>query len=407
MAGHARGGTRGPRRWIILAAVMLIELLLGFQYTWGIFDRALQENHGFAATETQAVLGAQIVLYSVTFFAAGWVLHRFGPRVTTLIGGVLYGSSLIIGGTFGQNPPALFWGTGVLFGVGLAFCYISPLVTVVKWFPRYKGVATGLVVAFYGGGSFVLAGIAKYLLAHGFSAFRVLNIFGIAGICGISLMALVLRDPPGAEGDERRVRFPKGVLKTGHFWSLVVGFFAGTCAGISIIGSLERIGRTIGTPEWWLGLSVMALALGNTTGRIAWGILTDILGTRVAVALSLAGQSACIIAMVFFGNIGAAFVALAFVIGFNYGANFVLYVCDVSKAYGADRVGSVFALVNFGYLASGFIGPPSAGLIYDTWNTYVPAMCAAAALTFLGAAVFLLLHRHGHPGKPAAAAAAP
>jgi len=99
---------------------MLIELLVGFQYTWGIFDRALQESHAFAATETRAVLGAQVILYSVTFFAAGWVLHRFGPRVTTLIGGVLYGSSLVIGGTFGQNPPALFWGARVLFGAGPA-----------------------------------------------------------------------------------------------------------------------------------------------------------------------------------------------------------------------------------------------------------------------------------------------
>ena len=386
---------------------MFIELLLGFQYTWAIFDRALQENHGFAATETQAVLGAQIVAYSTTFFAAGWVLHRFGPRITTVIGGVLYGSSLVIGGTFGQNPAALFWGTGVLFGVGLAFCYISPLVTVVKWFPRYKGIATGLVVAFYGGGSLVLAGVAKWFLARGFSAFQVLNIFGVAAVCGISLMALVLRDPPGVEGGERRVRFPRGVLKTGHFWSLVVGFFAGTCAGISIIGSVERIGQTLGTPEWWLAMAVMALALGNTTGRVAWGILSDLLGTRTAVVLSLVGQGACITAMVFFGGVGPAFVLGALVIGFNYGANFVLYVSDVSKAYGTDRVGSVFALVNVGYLASGLLGAPSAGFSYDHWNSYVPSMCGAAVLTFLGAVVFLALYGRAHPGKAAPVIDAP
>lgn len=376
---------------------MGIELLLGFQYTWGIFDRALQEDHGFSASSTQAVLAAQLVVFSVTFLAAGWVLHHFGPRITTLVGGLCYGSSLLIGGTFGRNPHALFWGTGVLFGLGLAFTYISCMVTVVKWFPRYKGVATGLIVAFYGIGSFVLAGAARWLLSRGLSAFGVLNVFGVTAIAGICLLALVLCDPPGVAAATRRARFPRGVLKTGHFWALAVGYFTGTCAGLSIVGSIERIGRTLGTPELWLAAAVMVFALGNTVGRVAWGIFTDVIGTRGAATLSLLSQSACITAMIFFGHIGPAFLLLALFIGFNFGANFVLYVSDVSKTFGPDRVGSVYALVNLGYIASGFLGPPSSGLSFDRWGSYVPSMYGAAALTFAGALTFLALHRSVPP----------
>jgi len=373
---------------------MLIHLLLGFQYTWGIFDRALQEQYGFAATATQSVLGAQIVMFAATFVVAGWALHHFGPRITTVTGGMLYGISLLIGGTFGQDPRALFWGTGVLFGVGLAFGYIGPIVTAVKWFPKYKGVVTGLVVSFYGCGSFVLAGVAKWLLAHELTAFQVLNAFGIAAGWGVVLLGLVLTNPPGEEVEAKKSRFPKGLVKTGHFWALVVGFFAGTVAGLSIVGSIERIGRTLGTPEWWLAMGVMVFAAGNTAGRVAWGTVTELIGTRRAVAAALISQSACVAAMILAGARGPAFVLLTLFIGFNYGANFVLFITDVSRTYGPDRVGSVYGLINFVYIGSGFFGAPAAGFSYDHWKSYVPSMGAAAGVLFVGAIVFLALYRH-------------
>jgi len=380
------------RRYAILAAALVIELLLGFQYTWGVFDRVLQEEYGFAASQAQAVLAAQIVMFAVTFLAAGWVLHHFGPRVTTVAGGLIYGASLILGGIFGRNPTVLFWSTGVLFGVGLALGYICPLVTCQKWFPRYKGAITGLVVGFYGGGSFLLAAVTKALMASGLTAFQVLTFFGVVSAAGIVLMGLTLTNPPGEINAVKRGRFPKGILRTGHFWALVAGYFAGTCAGLSIVGSIERIGRTLGTPGYWFEKSVMAFAIGNTCGRLVWGVLSEILGTRRAVALALVSQSACIIMMIFLGAYGPAFVVLTLFIGFNYGANFVLFVSDVSKTYGADRVGSVFAMVNIAYVASGLFGAPSAGFSFDRWNSYVPSMCAAATLTFAGAVLFLVLY---------------
>ena len=382
------------RRYVILAAVVLIELLLGFQYAWGVFDRVLQEQHGFTATQAQSVLAAQIVLFAATFPLAGWVLHRFGPRATTLIGGLLYGTALILGSLFGRHPGALFWSTGVLFGVGLSLAYISPVVTIQKWFPRYKGIATGLVVAFYGSGSFITAAVAKALLARGLSVFEVLGIFGIVAAVGVALLSLLLSNPPGGEAVAARARFPKGVLLTGHFWALTAGYFAGTTAGLCVVGSVERIGRTMNTPEYWVGLAVMAFAAGNTLGRVAWGVLSEVLGTGRAVIASLVMEGACITAMILFGWSGPAFVVLTFGVAFGYGANFVLYVTDVSRTYGPDRVGSVYSLVALVYIASGFLGAPSAGYSYDRWHSYVPSMLGAAVLTALGAAAFMLLHRH-------------
>jgi MFS transporter, OFA family, oxalate/formate antiporter len=380
------------RRYLIATAAVLIELLLGFQYTWAIFDRVLQRDHGFTATQAQSVLAAQIVTFAITFPIAGWVLHKIGPRLTTMIGAVLYASSLILGAKYGQSPSALFYSTGVLFGVGLALAYIGPIVTMQKWFPKAKGVATGIVVGCYASSSFILAGVTKALLARGFTIFEILGIFGMVALCGVLPLALLLADPAREAHAPKRGRFPAGVLRTGHFWALTVAYFAGTTAGLSVVGSIEKIGGTLQTPEWWLAGAVMAFAAGNTSGRVAWGFVSEWLGTRRTVCAALATLGGCIFAMTFFGGSGPAFIALTFGIGFGYGSNFVLYITDVSRTYGPDRVGSVYGLVALAYIASGFLGAPSAGRSYDLWHSYAPSMYGAAALTLFGIIFFLVLH---------------
>jgi len=380
------------RRYIIAGAAVLIELLLGFQYTWAIFDNALQGRHGFTATQAQAVFAAQIVTFALTFPVAGWVLHTIGPRLTTIIGGTIYAVSLLLGAKYGQNPSALFWSTGVLFGAGLALAYICPIVTIQKWFPKYKGVATGLVVACYSSCSFFLAYITNALLARGMTVFEILHIYGVVALCGLIPLALVFVNPPREADAPKRGRFPAGVLRTGHFWGLTVAYFAGTTAGLSVVGSISKIGGTLHAPEWWLAGAVMALAAGNTTGRVAWGFISEWIGTRRAVCAALATLGGSICAMTFFGSNGPAFIALAFGIGFGYASNFVLYISDVSRTYGSDRVGSVYGLIALAYIGSGLFGPPSAGRSYDLWHSYNPSMYGAAALTLVGLVLFLVMH---------------
>jgi OFA family oxalate/formate antiporter-like MFS transporter len=191
----------------------------------------------------------------------------------------------------------------------------------------------------------------------------------------------------------RKGTLPAGLLRSGHFWSLVVAFFAGTVAGLSIVGSLEKIGKTLGAPDEWVKVSVMVLAVGNASGRAGWGILVELLGARTAVSVSLALQAVFIVTLILAGHAGPAFVVLAFLIGFNYGGNFVLYVTEVAHKYGPDRVGSVYGIIYVIYVVSGICGPSMAGASFDHWKTYVPSMTVAAAATLAGAGAFLILYR--------------
>ena len=382
-------------KYRVLAAAMLIEILFGFQYTWTIFARILRLEYGFTSTQTQTIFSTTVVSFSIGFLIAGRIQDKTGPCRTTIAGAFLYAAGLVLAGLGGPSFPTLFLGAGVLVGLGIAFGYVGPLATPVKWFPNRKGTVTGLVVGAFASGSFFLSGAAKLLLHAGMTIFGVFIVFGLVGLVGILILACLLTLPPGSgTAEERRsVRLPEGLVRGGHFWALVVGLFSGTFAGLAVIGALEDIGESMLTPELYVGMSAMALSLGNTTGRFGWGLLFERVGAKKAVLASLVLQTGSIALLAAFGAVGPAFVILSFAIGFNYGGNFVLYAAEVAHTYGAHRVGTVYGLIYFIYILSGLTAPQVAGRSFDTWSTYLPALIAASAMPLLGASAFFLLYR--------------
>lgn len=382
------------KKYLVLLGAMLINLLFGFQYTWAIFDRILIDTYGLSAKSTQFVFSSQVVTFALAFVFAGRIIDHVSTRVTTIAGALIYGGGLVLAWRGGPNPVTLVLGVGLCYGLGLALGYIGPLVTAVKWFPERKGLATGFVVGAFGSGSLFFSAAVKALIAWGMSMFTIFLLVGISCAAGIILLSFSLVEPPSiAPETERKAPLPPGLLRTRAFWSLVAGFLACTLAGLSIVGSLEKIGKTAGAPEAYLTLCVTVLALGNTTGRPGWGMITELIGTRRAVLWLILLQAAFIAAMIFLGRFGPAFVALSFLIGFNYGGTFVLYVTEVAKSYGPERVGSVYGLVFVVYAASGLLGPTSSGFSHDRWHSYVPSMAYASAVLVAGAIAFFLLYR--------------
>jgi len=372
-----------------------IELLLGAKYAWAMFDRILQGEYGFAATQTQLVFSMTVALFAVGLLLSGRLQDRFGPRVTTAAGAVLYGGGLVVAGLGGPRFATLFIGAGVMLGLGVAFAYIGPMATAVKWFPRRKGVATGVVIAGYGGGAFFVGSAAQLMLRGGMDVFGVFTAMGLICGGGILFLALMLKVPAEYVNNGRlKLGLPRGLLKGRHFRALAAGLFAGTFAGLAVIGSLEQIGASQGAPEWALVFAVQLLAVGNAVGRVGWGVLMELVGATRAIIASLISQAACVAALAAFGGSGAAFVVLVFMVGFNYGGCFVLYLAEIAHIYGPERVGTVYGPVYLVYSLSGFLAPFITGRSFDLTGSYLPALAAAVLLAAAGAAAFIVLYLH-------------
>lgn len=167
--------------------------------------------------------------------------------------------------------------------------------------------------------------------------------------------------------------------------------FAGTFAGLLIIGNLKRLGLVGGAVEWIAASSVGVLALGNALGRIVWGFIADRFGRVIASVLSLVLLAASILLLLPAAGKGWLFLVTAALVGFNFGAAMVLYATQTSDVYRPERFGRIYAFVTLAYGVSGTTGPFVGGLIYDLTGSYWPAVLIAATIALTGVAFYTFM----------------
>ena len=140
-------------RWLIVVGAILIQLALGAIYAWSVFTARLTDAAGvyaFSASETAWVFSAGLATFAIVMVLAGRWLPRTGPRMLTVIGGLLLGAGYLLAGFFGDSFWVQLAGIGIIGGAGIGVAYVVPIAVCVKWFPDKKGLITGLAVAGFG-----------------------------------------------------------------------------------------------------------------------------------------------------------------------------------------------------------------------------------------------------------------
>ncbi|MCX7022093.1 MAG: MFS transporter, partial [bacterium] len=274
------------RRWLILAVVVIVQLCIGGIYAWSNLARALTDVYGLAEWQAQLVFGVSIAVFALTMLFAGPLLDRRGPKIPTLIGGCLFAAGLLVASFSGGRFPLLLVGYGLVAGTGLGFVYLCPISAAARWFPKRKGLVTGVAVAGFGGGAVILSILIEGMLAEGLTPLDIFRwigiVYGVLILIGGSLLANPPDSPPPpAPQDIPRVR------RDLRFWRLFGTMFAGTFAGLLVMGNLKPMGLSGGAGELIAAASVSALAAGNALGRIMWGLIADRFGRGMASVLSL------------------------------------------------------------------------------------------------------------------------
>jgi MFS transporter, OFA family, oxalate/formate antiporter len=381
------------KRYVIVAASLVVQICLGGVYAWSVFVPALVADHGLSTTQTQAVFGTTIAMLALVMIYGGRLVERRGPRLPLLLSGLLFAGGYCLAALSDASFLGLLLGIGVLAGAAIGMGYVCPLTILVKWFPRHKGLITGVAVAGFGGGAVVLSALAQRLTASGFSVPSMFLLIGLTYGAAILLAGLLISVPPAeAAAVSSRPRLPHGrIVRQRLFWGLVLGMFGGTFAGLMVIGNLKPFGLDKGFGTSATTAAISALAIGNAAGRVTWGWLHDRLG-HLVVPASLLVLGATMIALSRASS-DVAFVAWTAAVGFCFGACFVLYAAEVASHWGANAVGVVYPLIGQGYGLSGILGPVTGGWLFDTTGTYAAAMLFAATLCTASAVGFVLLRR--------------
>ena len=381
------------KRYSVLIASVLIQTCLGGIYAWSAFASALYEQHGISMGRIQLIFGVCYVSFPVTMVFAGRIQERHGPRITAAIGGLLLGAGYVIASLSGGDFPIMLCGIGVVGGAGIGFGYVCPIAASVRWFPEHKGIVTGLAVAGFGGGAVLLSAIGDILLARGFDILDVFHRVGLAYGGAIVVCATLLFVPYGSGVSRERVNIPvTELLRDRRYWMLFLGILAGTFTGLSIVGNLKPIGLAGGSRELLASIAISSLAVGNASGRIVWGWISDRIHERT-IPFSLAFLGLSVLALIPASHLGGVFIAVAFCVGFSFGACFVLYAAAVAQFYGKDAIGAVYPLVFLAVAISGTLGPATGGWLFDVTGNYNSSLILAAALSGCGAVTCGLLQR--------------
>jgi MFS family permease len=329
----------------------------------------------------------------------GW-LERVGPRKAGVVAALCWGGGLMIGalGVYLHQLWVMWLGAGVIGGVGLGLGYISPVSTLIKWFPDHRGMATGFAIAGFGGGAMIGAPLANLLINYFKSPTEVgvWQTFAVMGAIYFVFMmigAFAYRvTPAGWQPDgwtppsekksmitEHHVHL-NDAHKTPQFWLIWWVLCLNVSAGIGVIGMaspmLQEIfaGKLIGMPDLTFGqLSVEQktmiagiaagfaglISLFNIGGRVFWASLSDFIGRKNTYYCFFVLGIALYALAPTFANMGskALFVSAFCIILSMYGGGFATVPAYLADMFGTQFVGAIHGRLLTAWSTAGIIGP--------------------------------------------------
>ena len=419
----------GYSRWLVPPAALAIHLSIGSVYAFSVFKNPLVERFDVSATAIAGVFSVAIVMLGLSAAFGGTWMERNGPRKAMALSAVCFVTGLLVGslGIASEQLWLLYLGYGVIGGIGLGMGYISPVSTLIKWFPDRPGLATGLAIMGFGGGAFIASALSNELL-QGYTSkpadtlptdalvptfLTLALLYALFMTFGV-LTVRVPRDGWKPEGWSPKELSTSGMqtsanvsakqsLHTPQFWFLWTVLFCNVTAGIGI---LEQAAPMIQdffpgevTPAAAAGF-VGVLSLANMAGRIIWSSTSDVIGRKPTYMLYL-GVGA--VAFFFLATAGDAsvllFVALAAVILSFYGGGFATIPAYLKDMFGTYQVGAIHGRLLTAWAAAGVAGPLIVNGIIDSQRgsgvegaaAYRPALLVMVGLLVIGFVANLLM----------------
>ena len=188
-------------RWWRVVGGLSMNLALGTLYAWSVFVAPLEEKFGWKRAETSMVFTIAIVAFATAFVVAGRLQDRFGPFWISITGGLLVSLGYFMC-AYTEDLNWLYLWFGIFVGLGNGFGYATPIPVMAKWFPDRRGLAVGLAVAGYGGGSAIFGPLcSNYLIPH-YGLATTFHILGAIFLVMTTAGAFLLTNPPvGYEHD--------------------------------------------------------------------------------------------------------------------------------------------------------------------------------------------------------------
>jgi MFS transporter, OFA family, oxalate/formate antiporter len=397
--------------WVVVGAGFTVMFLAyGVQYAFGLFFAALSAEFGWSRASLAGVFSLYAGTYSFLGLVAGRLTDRWGPRRVVAGGGVLLGLGLGLSGLVRALPP--LYATYVVAAMGMSTAYVPCSSTAVRWFAARRGLAVGLVMAGAGVGVLVCPPLIALLIGRlGWrAAYHVLGLVLAAALLGLS--RLLVREPAargltayggvaGGVGDGRPPAalpgWPPGRAVRHPSFRALAGVYTATWIPVFLAPvHLVPLAQDLGLPPVVGATALSALGAGSLAGRVGMGAVSDRIGRRGALAVSLGLQVVSFVGLALPTG-AASLLAAAALYGVAYGGVTALMPAIVADFFGPAHAGSLVGLI-FGIAGpTSSLGPVMGGWVFDVTRSYAWAFGGAAVLNLLALGLLALARSPGPP----------
>jgi len=388
---------------VVLAAFVIMVVVFGTVYTFGVFFKPLSAEFGWTRTVTSGAYSLKVLLGSFLGIVAGRVNDKVGPRLLVTVCGFFLGLGYLLMSQIGAIWH-LYLFLGVMVAIGTSGAYVPMVSTIARWFVKQRGFMTGIVVSGIGFGTLIMPPVATWLIsAYGWRIAYI--VIGSIALVLIILAAQFLRRDPSQMG-----QLPYGVdevngeglnleakglslqeaIHTRQLWMACVMFF---CFGFG----LQAIMVHVVPHATDLGISAISAAnilaiIGGAgiVGRVMMGSAGDRIGNRVAITICFVLLSATLFWLIAAKEVWM-FYLFAAIFGFAYGGVISLQSPTVAELFGLSSHGVILGVTAFGMSLGEAISPLLAGKIFDVAGSYDPAFLICATLSIIAIALAILL----------------
>ena|SRR5579884_165521 len=381
-----------PNRWLIAAAAVVMQICLGAVYGWSVFVKPLIASEHWTLKSVSLTFTIAVAVLGVGTIVGGLWQDRRGPRFVASVGGVLYGIGFLVSAWSVTNHSltGLYFGYGVLGGLGMGMGYICPVALVTKWFPDRRGLMTGVAVMGYGAGAVVMSPIAaREIVAYGIPATFVT--FGIIYLIVVVICAQTFTNPPqgwrpagwvpqtAVAKSASTIDFTVGqALSTWRFWLLWFMLFLNVSAGIMIISQASPMAQQIAglTVAQAAGV-VGVISIFNALGRVFWAWMSDLIG-RAQVYFLLYAIQAVVFFMLPHLTAATVFTIAVAVIGLCYGGGFGTMPSFTADFFGSRYMGGIYGWVLLAWGAGAIPSPILIASVRQSTGNYREAISVIA-----------------------------
>lgn len=428
----------GYSRWLIPPAALAVHLCIGQVYATSVYKNALVERFDSSLTAVGFIFSLAIVILGVSAALFGTWVDRNGPRAAMFVAAIFWSSGFLVSalGISTGQIWLVYLGYGVLGGIGLGIGYISPVSTLIKWFPDRPGLATGMAIMGFGGGALVASPVSGRLLAlydsgydstdpgsvaSGGAVTALFITLGLAYLVFMMFGALIVRvpaddwAPEGYDPDKQKSGSmvtkasvsANNAIKTPQFWLVWTVLFCNVTAGIGILEQASpmiqdffRSGGASTVSAAAAGGFVGVLSIANMAGRFAWSSTSDVIGRKPIYMIYLGVGIAAYLVLALLGPSSTiVFVLTAALIISFYGGGFATVPAYLRDLFGTYQVGAIHGRLLTAWSMAGIVGPLIVNSFLDAQGEpgnlvsgdYRPALLTMVAILAVGFVANLLI----------------